>query len=411
MLTPGESIDVQLVPGITAALSCASLLGAPLGHDFATLSLSDLLCPWPWIEERATLLAKTDLAVVLYNVQSGARQEGVYRILDIFLKHRPNDIWCGTVRNAYREEQKTDILTLKELRSRQFDMLTSIVIGTRFTKRTGTFLFAPRGYHGWKTEQPLPKEAIWFFTGTRDGNALASQCSTKGVTTVVSVASEHGAVQAKKHSPDSAVLSGRIGRSARENLLVGALARGVVDATHPFATVISTQLMEICEKLGIPYLRFNRPPSVLPANTILAATIDEAASNARNMGRRVFISTGVKDLGAFTKYTDCEWFARVTPGPDSLEKALAAGIPSSNLCAMQGPFSQRANETLWTDWSIDCVVTKDSGDTGGLPEKIAAAKALEIPLIVVQRPVLKYSMSAEYPEEVLQWVMSLRATR
>ncbi|RBJ66976.1 precorrin-3B C(17)-methyltransferase, partial [Pseudomonas sp. MWU12-2534b] len=78
-----DSFDVQLIPGITSANSCASLLGAPLSHDFATLSLSDLLCPWEWIETRARHIAQADLAVVFYNVQSRQRQEGVYRILDI----------------------------------------------------------------------------------------------------------------------------------------------------------------------------------------------------------------------------------------------------------------------------------------------------------------------------------------
>src|SRR5262249_3785126 len=74
----GDTFAVQVIPGVTAANACASLLGAPLSHDFATLSLSDLMCPWEWIEERARHIAAADLACALYNVQSNSRREGVY---------------------------------------------------------------------------------------------------------------------------------------------------------------------------------------------------------------------------------------------------------------------------------------------------------------------------------------------
>ncbi|MGZ5559321.1 MAG: precorrin-3B C(17)-methyltransferase, partial [Methylobacter sp.] len=90
-----DDYDVNVIPGITSANACASLLGSPLSHDFATLSLSDLLCPWDWIEQRGRHIAQADLACVLYNVQSAGRQEGVYRILNIMLESKSPKTLCG----------------------------------------------------------------------------------------------------------------------------------------------------------------------------------------------------------------------------------------------------------------------------------------------------------------------------
>ncbi len=409
MLAPEETTDVRVIPGITAAQSCASLLGAPLGHDFATLSLSDLLCPWPWIEHRAQQIARADLALVLYNVQSLARQDGVYRVLDILLKHRPPETWCGIVRNAYREDSTTEVCSLAELRHMKFDMLTTLVIGTRFTERNGRFLYAPRGYLGWESQPNLPENAVWLFTGTRDGNALAAECVASGLPCVISVASEYGATQARKHAPGAHVVAGHLGETARRALLQKSKARAVVDATHPFATRISEQLMRLCSELNIPYLRYERPSNPLPEGVHTVADMDTAASEAARLGTRIFLATGVKDLPLFLQSENApqkKWFARVAPNPESIEKAIAAGISTTHLCAMQGPFSQRSNEALWQDWAIDCVVTKDSGDVGGLPEKIAAARALGIPVVVVQRPALAYPQMTSDTAGVLAWLRS-----
>lgn len=410
LLLPEETTEVLLVPGITAAQSCASLLGAPLGHDFATLSLSDLLCPWPWIEHRARHIAQADLALVLYNVQSQARQEGVYRILDILLEHRPRTTWCGVVRNAYRDDASSEICTLEELRRKKFDMLTSLVIGTRFTKKTGRFLYAPRGYHGWETTPPPPEGAAWFFTGTRDGNQLADACSRMGLQTVVSVASGYGATQARSHSPSSHVVAGRIGESARRKLLCDSKASAVIDASHPFATLISQQLIRICSDLGIPYLRFERPSPTGEPEARIVSDMQTAAIEALRLGKRIFLSTGVKDLSTFLSADPgqkAQWFARVTPSAESLKRALDSGIPASRLCAMQGPFSVEANTALWNEWKIDCVVTKESGETGGLPSKIAAARAIGIPILVVERPPVHYPAQTSDFEGVQTWLSNL----
>lgn len=397
LMEDNEPFEVQVIPGITAANSCASLLGAPLSHDFATLSLSDLLCPWEWIEKRAQHIAQADLAVVFYNVQSKTRQNGVYRIIDIMLEHKSPDTWCGVVRNAYRDDQEISYLRLSDLRQRKFDMLTSIVIGNRFTQFRGGFLFTPRGYEGWgNTEEKaeaLPQKAFWIFSGTSDGNDLVEKLQSTQKPLIVSTATDYGKSLISQKLPDVFVMSGSLGEATRLKLLKDSQAQGIVDATHPFASQISQQLIQLAETLEIPYLRFERPVPDSLGNSIICQTMEEASKKAIQMGKRIFLTTGSKDLSTFLQTSssqEVDWFVRITPDSEMVQRAVDLGIPHNHICAMQGPFSQEFNELLWKQWAIDCVVTKEAGDSGGFTAKIQAAQTLDIPIIVVQRPSLSY---------------------
>ncbi|MDN0075346.1 precorrin-3B C(17)-methyltransferase [Crenobacter sp. SG2303] len=416
-----DSFDVQLIPGITSANACASLLGAPLSHDFATLSLSDLLCPWEWIEKRARHIAEADLAAVFYNVQSRQRQEGVYRILDIMLEHKRPETLCGIVHNAYREGQTVEVVTLAELRTRRFNMLTSLVIGNRFTKRKRNWIYSPRGYGNWDDTpdtvkaDALPDGAVWVFSGTSDGNALSREIAAAGHQVVVSSATDYGAELVAQNCPGLTTVAGRLGVERRRELLRETGARAIVDATHPFATDMSQQLIALADELSLPYQRYERPSSVDAAqadHVHHAATMDDAAKLAMRLGQHVFLATGSKDLVRFAKAdgaAERQWFVRLAPDPQHLQRAIDAGIPRAHLVAMQGPFSQAANETLWRDWAIDCVVTKDSGDAGGYRAKANAAAALGIPLIVVDRPRVDYPAVASDFAGVLTTLAELPA--
>ena len=215
-----DTFEVNVIPGITSANACASLLGSPLSHDFATLSLSDLLCPWEWIEQRALHIAEADLACVFYNVQSAGRQEGVYRVLNLMLQFKAPHTLCGVVKNAYRPGQEVSIYRLDELLALKFDMLTTIVIGNRFTRRKRGFIFTPRGYNNWAdtvtpaiepVDQALPDHAVWVFSGTGDGNALASKLAAQNMPVVVSTATEYGGEVALKDCPGVSIWAGRHG--------------------------------------------------------------------------------------------------------------------------------------------------------------------------------------------------------
>ncbi|WP_317205254.1 precorrin-3B C(17)-methyltransferase [Janthinobacterium sp.] len=403
-----DTYAVNLVPGVTSANACASLLGSPLSHDFATLSLSDLLCPWEWIEHRARHIAQADLACVMYNVQSAGRQQGVYRVLQLMLESKAPHTLCGVVKNAYRPGQQVSIHRLDELPSLQFDMLTTIVVGNRFTKRKRGQIFTPRGYNDWSmpegaplaapAREALPAGAVWVFSGTSDGNALAAQLAAgQGSPVVVSAATGYGGDVAQKDCPGATIWAGRQGIEARRQALTQSGARVLLDATHPYATSMSEQLIGLALELDIPYLRYERASEFAPADGELCASAQQAGERAIALGQRIFLATGSKDLATFLTLpgaADKQWFARLTAEPEFIQRAIALGVPRDRICAMQGPFSEGFNTALWRDWGIDCVVSKDSGDAGGYRAKADAARALGIPLLVVARPQLDYPLQA-----------------
>lgn len=139
-------VEVEIVPGVTAALSGAALLGAPLGHDFCVISLSDLLTPWEIIEKRLECAAQGDFAVCIYNPASKKRADYLQKTCDILLRHKSSDTLCGWVRNIGREGETQKLLTLAQLREEQVDMFTTVFIGSSTTQNVGGRMVTPRGY-------------------------------------------------------------------------------------------------------------------------------------------------------------------------------------------------------------------------------------------------------------------------
>lgn len=139
-------VEIQVVPGVTAALAGAAVLGAPLMHDFAVLSLSDLLTPWEVIRRRLELAAQGDFVLCLYNPSSRRRRDHLRMACDIVLAHRGPETVCDWVRNAGRAQEEHQVLTLGELREAQVDMFTTVFIGSAATRRIGDRMVTPRGY-------------------------------------------------------------------------------------------------------------------------------------------------------------------------------------------------------------------------------------------------------------------------
>ena len=138
--------EVEVIPGLTAACSGGALLGAPLTHDFAVISLSDRLTPWETIERRLSAAASADLSIVLYNPASHGRPDHLRRACDILLETLPPQRLCGVARNIRRTGESAQVMPLGELRDFPADMFCTVFIGNSQTRTIGELLVTPRGY-------------------------------------------------------------------------------------------------------------------------------------------------------------------------------------------------------------------------------------------------------------------------
>lgn len=139
-------VDVEIIPGITAAIGGAAVLGAPLMHDFAVISLSDLMTPWDKIETRLRAAAMADFVICLYNPSSKKRKDYLEKACKIIKEFKEPQTVCGLVRNIGRAEETSRILTLEELEHTETDMFTTVYIGNKQTIHLNHKMVTPRGY-------------------------------------------------------------------------------------------------------------------------------------------------------------------------------------------------------------------------------------------------------------------------
>ncbi|MGJ5896501.1 precorrin-3B C(17)-methyltransferase [Streptomyces niveiscabiei] len=146
-----DDIDVVGVPGVTAALAAGAILGAPLGHDHVSISLSDLHTPWEVIERRVRAAAEADLVVTFYNPRSRGRDWQLPKALSLLSEHRSSATPVGVVRNASRVDESSRVTTLGELDPATVDMMTVVTVGNTATRIIAGRMVTPRGYR-WQEE-------------------------------------------------------------------------------------------------------------------------------------------------------------------------------------------------------------------------------------------------------------------
>ncbi|HBU05407.1 MAG TPA: hypothetical protein DEA95_02165 [Nitrospiraceae bacterium] len=141
-----HQLSVEVIPGVSALNACAARLGAPLMHDFASISLSDRLTPWRLIEKRLDAAAKADFVIILYNPESKGRAEHIDRAREIILKCRKPETPVGIVKGAMRENERVIITDLKNMLEHDIDMQTTVIIGNSQTFVWDNRMITPRGY-------------------------------------------------------------------------------------------------------------------------------------------------------------------------------------------------------------------------------------------------------------------------
>lgn len=227
---------------------------------------------------------------------------------------------------------------------------------------------------------------VLIFAGTTEGRQLATVLSENGVFCIVCVATEYG----KQTMPKLESVDLRTGRLSPEDmaeLIAEENVVAVVDATHPFATEVSRNIRESVGE--VPYIRLKRDTGHESSDNVrVYESIEECVNALRKTRGRILLTTGSKELSAFCQDKDIKerLVVRVLPGMESLELCQKAGIPGARIIAMQGPFSREMNLALIKQYNIETLVTKESGRTGGLTEKLEAAAECGIETLLIGNP-------------------------
>ncbi len=229
------------------------------------------------------------------------------------------------------------------------------------------------------------KPVIWLIGGTTEGRRLIKEMASLPVELYVSVATGYGATLIEPQ-PNLTVLAERMDLAAMRAFLQQKRPACVIDATHPYATVVTATVQQACNDEQVTYLRLVRPAAEA-GNYITVHDFGEAVELLNHLEGKIFLTTGSKNLPDFAAVHD---FAdrialRVLPMESSLQTALRLGYKPANIVCMQGPFSKELNIAMFKKFGSKYVVTKDSGTVGGFEEKVEAAEAAGAKLIVIGR--------------------------
>jgi precorrin-6Y C5,15-methyltransferase (decarboxylating) len=228
---------------------------------------------------------------------------------------------------------------------------------------------------------------ICLFSGTTEGRKLAEYLGKAGLQTLVCVATSYGENLTPK-GDNLKVSTGRMDEAAMTALFQKERFSLIVDATHPHAQLVTDNIVNAARAAGLSYLRLVREETQTTGDIVYVDSIAQAAKHLQTICGNILVTTGSKELAPYTYIPEYQQrlFVRVLPIPEALESCKESGIPPQKIIAMQGPFSMEMNQAMLRDNNIRYLVTKESGDAGGLQEKLDAAKAEDVQVILIGRP-------------------------
>jgi precorrin-6A/cobalt-precorrin-6A reductase len=235
---------------------------------------------------------------------------------------------------------------------------------------------------------PRAGKTVLLLSGTHEGPLLARALSEAGCHVHATVTRPEACASLFGDVPEAVVVEARgFTEETLAEFLRGSGADVVLDATHPFAVRITRIAKATCGRLGVPYVRFQRPDWEPPAGTHFAASFADAAARLPALGSRVMLTIGAKQLKHFSGlHGTLVMFARVLPAPVSVQQALDAGFAPDRILGLRPPFSQAFNRAVFTEYAVDVLVTKASGIEGGVREKVLAARELGMAVLMIRRP-------------------------
>lgn len=230
---------------------------------------------------------------------------------------------------------------------------------------------------------------VVIFGGTSEGRMLSECLCRNKIAHTLCVATDYGE-EVLEPSEYAHVLQGRLDTQQMEDLIRREQCFVVVDATHPYAVEVSKNIRKACERTKMKYLRFLRDKkSVIDVRSdVLVSSATEAAAYLDGQEGAIFLTTGSKELPVFTAgvHKTERLFVRVLPSAAVVASCRELGLEGKQICAMQGPFSEEMNRALLQQTKAAWLVTKDTGITGGFPEKVRAARSLGVRLVIIRRP-------------------------
>ena len=236
---------------------------------------------------------------------------------------------------------------------------------------------------------------ICVFAGTTEGRTLVEFLSQQEVTVTACVATEYGETLLPP-AENVKISAKRLTEEEMEVLFQKEKFDLVVDATHPYAPVVTENIASACQKTGTEYLRLLRDGKDAPEDAVFADDIQQVVSFLSDVEGKILLTTGSKELIKYVKIRDFEdrVYARVLPMEDSLRLCREAGVKPSHILAMQGPFSADMNVAMLKSIGASYMVTKQSGNAGGFEEKIAAARKAGAKLVVIGRPAQREGLTS-----------------